>query len=48
VLELAEDGATKRGRLSDCGGPRTLELVDPSRSDRVGAGDWRMVETAGE
>lgn len=25
-----------------------LEVVDPSLSLRVGAGDWRIVDTAGE
>jgi hypothetical protein len=50
VLELADGGGTKSGRFSDCEGPRPrmLELVDPSRSDRVGAGDWRIIEAAGE
>lgn len=41
----------KSGRLVDWGGMGNAAIdedVEPSRSDRAGAGDWRIVEKAGE
>jgi hypothetical protein len=56
-LELGGGGydcdglGVKSGRLVDWGGMGNAaidEELEPSRSDRAGAGDWRIVEKAGE